>query len=156
MEAMVEIEPIDAQFRKIKRRFDDDPKDWHVLSDVDPRGNKDMFISQREDLWQIKTKPLSPITGIARSCHVRNLDDEIQREIRARGMDGEKYLFSMMIPQSRNKALFAAGVESFANSKSRRLKDMLSEKEKNLEKDLADDVEKTFEKQHAQRRNLFM
>lgn len=153
---MVEIEPIDAQFRKIKRRFDDDPKDWHVLSDVDPRGNKDMFISQREDLWQIKTKPLSPITGIARSCHVRNLDDEIQREIRARGMDGEKYLFSMMIPQSRNKALFAAGVESFANSKSRRLKDMLSEKEKNLEKDLADDVEKTFEKQHAQRRNLFM
>ncbi|MEX2680593.1 MAG: hypothetical protein Q6373_003285 [Candidatus Sigynarchaeota archaeon] len=153
---MVEIEPIDAQFRKIKRRFDEDPKDWRVLSDIDPRGNKDMFISQREDLWQIKTKPLSPITGIARSCHIRNLDEEIQREIRARGMDGEKYLFSMMIPQSRNEALFATGIESFANSKSKRLKEMLSEKEKHLEKDLADDVEKTFEKQQAQRRNLFI
>ncbi len=153
---MPEIEPIDAQFRKIKRRFDDDPKDWRVLSDIDTRGNKDMFINQREDLWQIKTKPLSPITGIARSCHVRNLDEDIQREIRSRGMDGEKYLFSMMIPQTRNEALFAAGVESFANSKSKRLKEMIGEKEKNLEKDLADDVEKTFEKQHAQRRNMFM
>ncbi len=151
---MPEIEPIDAQFRKIKRRFDDDPKDWRVLSDIDARGNKDMFINQREDLWQIKTKPLSPITGIARSCHVRNLDEEIQREIHARGMDGEKYMFSMLIPQSRNEALFAAGVES--NSKSKKLKEMLSEKEKNLEKDLSDDVEKTFEKHHSQRRNLFM
>ncbi|NMC05005.1 MAG: hypothetical protein GYA24_07335 [Candidatus Lokiarchaeota archaeon] len=153
---MPEFEPIDAQFRKIKRRFDDDPKDWRVLSDIDARGNKDMFINQRGDLWQIKTKPLSPMTGVARSCHVRNLDEDIQREIHARGVDGEKFLFSLMIPQARNEALFAAGIESFTNSKSKRLKEMIGEKEKNLEKKLADDVEKTFEKQHAQRRNMFM
>jgi hypothetical protein len=155
---MPEIEPIDAQFRKIKRRFDDDPKDWRVLSDIDARGNKDMFINQREDLWQIKTKPLNPISGIARSCHVRNLDDDIQKEIHSRGIDGQKFLFSMVIPQQerRDEALFAAGVESFTNTKSKRLKEMVAEKNKNMEKDLADDVEKTFEKQHSQRRNMFM
>nr|MDO8108963.1 hypothetical protein [Candidatus Sigynarchaeota archaeon] len=152
----MDIEPIDSQFRKIKRKFDEDPKDWHVLSDVDARGNKDLFINQHADLWQIKTKPLSPFTGIAKSCHVRNLDEDIQREIHARGFEGDKFLFSLIVPQQRDEALIATGIESFTNSKSQKLKEMMNDKNKNMEKDLADDVEKTFEKNHAQRRNMFM
>ena len=150
---MVEIEPIDAQFRKIKRKFDDDKADWRVLSSLDPRGNKDLFISQRDDLWQIKTKPLSPVTGIASTCHVRNLDEDIQKEIGARGIEGSKFLFSMVVPQRKDPAILASGIESF--SESRKLKDMLADKHKSLEKDLTDDVEKTFEKQHPQRKTLY-
>ncbi len=150
---MVDIEPIDAQFRKIKRKFDDDQNDWRVLSSMDPLGNKDLFISQRDDLWQIKTKPLSPVTGIASSCHVRNLDEDIQREIRARGIEGNKFLFSMVVPQKKDPAILASGIESF--SESRKLKEMIADKHKSLEKELADDVEKTFEKKHLARKTLY-
>ena len=153
---MVKIEPIDAQFRKIKKKFESDPKDWRVLSDIDPKGNKDLFINQRDELWQIKTKPLSPVTGIASSCHVRNLDDEIQEEINTRGIEGNKFLFSMVVPQKDESAILASGVESFAKARTKRLKEMISEKEKNIEKELTEDVEQEFEKKHPQRKNLFM
>ncbi|MFX0100110.1 MAG: hypothetical protein ACFFCS_11060 [Candidatus Hodarchaeota archaeon] len=126
-----------------------------MLSDVDARGNKDLFISQRNDLWQVKTKPLNPVSGIARSCHARNLDDEIQDELRTKGLEGDKYLFSMMVPQ-KESAIIASGVESFARNESGKLKGMLNEKNKNMEKDLMDEVEKTFEKKFLQRKNLFM
>lgn len=152
----MDIEPLDAQFRKIKRKFDEDPKDWRVLSDIDAHGNKDLFINQRDDLWQIKTKPLSPFTGIAKSCHVRNLDEDIQREIHVRGVEGDKFIFQMIVPSSKDEAILASGVESFTNSKSKQLKEMINEKEKNIEKELTDDVEKTFEKHHSQRKNMFM
>jgi hypothetical protein len=126
-----------------------------VLSDVDARGNKDLFISQRSDLWQVKTKPLNPVSGIAMSSHARNLDDEIQDELRVKGLEGDKYLFSMMVPQKEN-SIIASGIESFARNESGKLKSMLNEKNTSMERDLADEVEKTFEKKHMQRRNLFM
>ena len=151
----MKVAPIDAAFRKIKKKFDDDPKDWRVLSDVDDKGNKDLFISQRNELWQVKTKPLNPVSGIARSCHARNLDDEIQEELRVKGLEGDKYLFSMMVPQKEN-SIIASGIESFARKESGKLKGMLNEKNKNMEKDLVDEVEKEFEKKHMQRRNLFL
>ena len=116
-----------------------------------------MFISQHDDLWQIKTKPLSPVSGIAKSCHVRNLDEEIQREIDNRGIEGDKFMFSMLVPQPATKdALVASGVESFARSKSKNLKTMLGEKNKHMERELADGVEKEFERQHPQRKSLFL
>ena len=153
----VNIEPVDAQFRKIKKRFDEDPTGWRVLTDVDPRGNKDMFISQRDELWQIKSKPLSPVAGIARSCHVRNLDDEIQHEINIRGIEGDKYVFSMLVPQpERKEVLVASGVESFARSKSWKLKAMLQGKNGDVERELTEGVEKEFERSHPQRKQMFL
>jgi hypothetical protein len=128
-----------------------------VLSDIDAHGNKDLFINQREDLWQIKTKPLSPFTGIAKSCHIRNLDEDIQREIQAKGITGDKYIFSMVVPQpDRDEAILATGVESYKQNQSKQLKELVEQKNKNIEKELTDDVEKTFEKHHAQRKNMFM
>lgn len=153
----MKIEPVDAQFRKIKKRFDEDPRDWRVLTDVDTHGNKDMFISQRDELWQLKSKPLSPVAGIARSCHVRDLDEEIQQEISARGIEGEKYIFSMLVPQpDRKEVLVASGVESFARSRSRKLKAMLQGKNGDVERELVDSVEKEFERAHPQRKQMFL
>ncbi|MFX0100114.1 MAG: hypothetical protein ACFFCS_11085 [Candidatus Hodarchaeota archaeon] len=110
---------------------------------------------QRNNLWQMKTKPLNPVSGIAKSCHARNLDDEIQDEFRDKGLEGEKYLFSMMVPQKEN-TIIASGVERFARNESGKPKVMLNEKNKKMKKDLMDEVEKDFEKKHMQRRNLLL
>ena len=67
------IEPIGKILKKIKRRFDADPENWQVVSGVDKLGNKDLFIGQQPRLWQIKSKPLSPLTSIAMGTSVRHL-----------------------------------------------------------------------------------
>ncbi|MHA1794356.1 MAG: hypothetical protein ACTSVI_17095 [Promethearchaeota archaeon] len=151
----MKIEEIDDIFKTLKRRFDKDPKEWKVLGDIDARGNKDLFISQREDLWHIKTKPVSPFTGIAKGVHVRNLDDEIQAELVKNGLAGEKLLFSMIVPQDKN-AIFASGIESFARHKSKNLKKMVSEKNRDVDRQLMDAVEKTFERKFPRRKDMFV
>ncbi|MHA1369169.1 MAG: hypothetical protein ACTSWN_15615 [Promethearchaeota archaeon] len=153
----MKIEPIDEIMKKVKSKFDKDSSDWRILSDIDPFGNKDLFISQRENLWQIKTKPLNPTSGIAKGCFVRNLDDEIQAELEKKGLAGNKYIFSMLVPiHSEKNAIIASGIESFSRNHSKKLKEMLDEKNKNLQRDLTRSVEKTFEREHLQRKNLYL
>ncbi|MHA1684375.1 MAG: hypothetical protein ACTSUE_25790 [Promethearchaeota archaeon] len=150
------IEEIDELFKDIKKKFDDDPENWRVLSDIDGRGNKDLFISQHDNLWQIKTKPIDPRHGIAKGFRARSIDDDIQDELRAKGLEGDKYLFSMVVPQRETNPIFASGIESFAMNRSSTLKQQLADKHKHIERDLQNEVEKEFEKKHFRRKNMFL
>lgn len=148
------VKDIDELFKNIKKKFDKNSNGWKVLSDIDPRGNKDLFISKDSELWQVKAKTVNPMAKIAKGFHVRNLDDEIQDMIEEKGQKGDKLLFSMLIPQE-NNAIIAQGIESFQKEQSKCLKSMLAEKNKNMERDLTHEVEREFEKRHPMR-DLFM
>jgi len=153
---LTDIEPVGKMLKKIKRRFDDDPENWHVVAGVDKLGNKDLFIGQQPNLWQIKSKPLSPFTSVAMGMQARRLDDEINARIGIQQPADIAQLFGMLVPINKEETIIASGVENFSRKKTRVLKNRMKEVESDSQKNLKKSVEDEFAKQHPERKNMFI
>ncbi len=153
---MDNIEPVGKMLKRIKRRFDNDPENWHVVAGVDNLGNKDLFIGQQPNLWQIKSKPLSPFTSVAMGTQARRLDDEINERIGIQQPSDISQLFGMLVPINKEETIIASGIENFSKNKTRMLKKRMKETEANSQKKLKKAVEDEFAKQHPERKNMFI
>lgn len=150
------IEPVGKILKKIKRKFDADPENWQVVSGVDKLGNKDLFIGQQPRLWQIKSKPLSPLTSIAIGTSVRRLDDDINERIGLQSPTDLNQLFGMLVPVNKDETIIASGIENFSQKKTRILKDRMKETDSDIQKELKKTVEDEFAKKHPDRKNLYI
>jgi hypothetical protein len=151
------IEPVGKVLKTIKKKFDQDPENWHAVAGVDKLGNKDLFIGQQPNLWQIKSKPLSPFTSVAMgTCAPRRLDDDINARIGMQTPSDINELFGMLVPINKDETIIASGIENFSQKKARVLKNRMKETDSDIQKELKKSVEEEFAKKHPERKNLYI
>jgi hypothetical protein len=147
------IEPAGEIMRKIKQVYDQDRRGWRILAAQDERGLLDLFVSHHEaQLWRLKSKPISPYEFISLGFEARNLDDEIQRELRSSGLP---FLFQAIFPQSSSQeAILAQGLAKYSKNTAERLKKALSTKGNLDEEELIKSLEELFKKTHPERARM--
>ncbi|MBS7609208.1 hypothetical protein KEJ36_03330 [Candidatus Bathyarchaeota archaeon] len=149
----MKVEPAGELIRRIKQVYDQDKKGWRVLAAQDERGLLDLFVSHREaQLWRLKSKPISPYEFISLGFEARNLDEEIQRELRASGLP---FLFQAIFPQpSRQEAILAQGLAKYSTSSAGRLRKALSSQGILDEEELVKRLEELFRKTQPEKARM--
>lgn len=99
--------------RALKEQWDRSKQktDWRVLSGRDHRGRYDMFISNPEQLWQLKFEHTSRTEAVGFGMAVGKLDEEIERLMRA----GSPVPFGLISPQQADLAIIMAGVQQYSS-----------------------------------------
>jgi len=151
------VAPIKKIFKKIKKEYDQDPKDWTVVSSRDKHGNSDTFINKKPNSFWLKSKQLSPYSSLSMGSEIRNIDKDIDNEIgKKMSRDDMLRLFGMVVPITKDQSITAAGIENFSQKKGEYFKKIIQEKRTNLEYSLSKRIEKEFKKKYPQRDGLYL
>ena len=151
------VAPIQNIMKKMKKEYDNDPKDWRVIGSKDKQGNSDTFIGNKPNTFWLKSKMLSPYSALSMGTVVRNIDKEIDEKVGTKMSSNDMLrFFGMVVPINKEKSLTAAGIEKYSQVHGDYLKKLINEKQSNLGYQLAKRVDEEFTKKHPQRKNLYM
>ena len=153
------VAPVADVFKKMKKNYDKDPKDWRIIGSNDNQGNTDTFIGKKPNTYWLKSKMLSPFSALSMGTVVKNLDKEIDENLNI----GNKLsptdmirLFGMVVPLERDQNIMAAGIEKYSQEHGNMLKKVIQEQDPNVGYQLARKLDDEFAKKHPQRKNLFI
>ncbi|TET59038.1 MAG: hypothetical protein E3J52_07005, partial [Promethearchaeota archaeon] len=105
------VAPISSIIKKMKKEYDNDPKDWRVIGSNDERGNRDTFITKKPNAYWLKSKQLSPYSALSMGTVVRNLDRDIDERIGKKMSPNDMLrLFGMIVPIKRDQNIIASGI----------------------------------------------
>jgi hypothetical protein len=151
------VAPISHIAKKMKKRYDKDPKGWKVVGTKDSDGNNDTFITKKPNTYWLKSKQLSPFSSLSMGSVVRNIDRDIDEEI-GQKMSKEDMLrlFGMVVPLKKNKNIIASGIEKYSKTHGGHIKKVINERSPNLNFQLAKRIDERFTKKHPQRKNLYL
>ena len=151
------IAPISSVIKKMKRDYDKNPKDWRVIGSSDERGNTDTFITKKPNAYWLKSKQLSPYSALSMGTVVRNLDRDIDERIGKKMSPNDMLrLFGMVVPIKRDQNIIASGIEKYSQEHGNHLKELINERDPNIEHVLGRRIDKEFTKRHPQRRGLYI
>ncbi|GAH59462.1 unnamed protein product, partial [marine sediment metagenome] len=151
------VAPISSIIKKIKRDYDKNPKDWRVIGSSDERGNTDTFITKKPNAYWLKSKQLSPYSALSMGTVVRNLDRDIDERIGKNMSPNDMLrLFGMIVPIKRDQNIIASGIEKYSQEHGNHLKELINERDPNIEHVLGRRIDKEFTKRHPQRRGLYI
>lgn len=151
------VAPISSIIKKIKRDYDKNPKDWRVIGSSDERGNTDTFITKKPNAYWLKSKQLSPYSALSMGTVVRNLDRDIDERIGKNMSPNDMLrLFGMIVPIKRDQNIIASGIEKYSQEHGNHLKELIKERDPNIEHVLGRRIDKEFTKRHPQRRGLYI
>ena len=153
------VAPIKPIIKKLKKDYDKDPNGWRVIGSRDDQGNTDTFITKKPNTYWLKSKMLSPYSSLTMGSIVRNIDKDIEEEVgkgKALSPDEMFRLFGMVVPIKKDKNIVAAGIEKYSQQHGDYLKKIVSERDSNLEYQLAKRIDEEFTKKHPQRKNLYI
>ncbi|MFX1280046.1 MAG: hypothetical protein ACFFA3_11555 [Promethearchaeota archaeon] len=152
-----DVAPIRSIVKKMKKAYDEDPKDWRVLGSKDRDGNLDTIISKKPDYYWLKSKQLSPFSALSMGTVVRNIDKDIDEKVGKKLSPNDMLrFFGMIVPIKENKSIIASGVENFSQEKGDYMKKVIDEKDPNLDYHLRHRIDKEFIRKHPQRKNLYI
>ena len=152
-----EVAPIEDVFKKMKKHYDNDPKDWRIIGSKDKHGNTDTFIGKTPNTYWLKSKMLSPLSALSQGTVVKNLDKEIDDVLgNTLSPNDILRLFGMVVPVKNDQNIMAAGIEKFSQEHGEFLKKVIDEKNPNLGYQMARKLDEDFTKKHPQRKNLYM
>ena len=153
------VAPIKPIIKKLKKEYDKDRNDWRVIGSRDDQGNTDTFITKKPNAYWLKSKMLSPYSSLTMGTIVRNIDRDIEEEVR-KGKTlspNEMFrLFGMVVPIKKDQNIVAAGIEKYSQQHGNYLKKIISERDSNLEYQMAKRIDEEFTKKHPQRKNLYI
>ncbi|GAH43168.1 hypothetical protein ES705_15595 [subsurface metagenome] len=153
------VAPIKPIIKKMKKEYDKDPNDWRVIGSRDDQGNTDTFITKKPNAYWLKSKMLSPYSSLTMGTIVRNIDRDIEEEVR-KGKTlspNEMFrLFGMVVPIKKDQNIVAAGIEKYSQQHGNYLKEIIGERDSNLEYQMAKRIDEEFTKKHPQRKNLYI
>lgn len=160
---MVDPKPIDSIIRKIKKKWDMDKENWSIISNYDRDGNKEMLITQAPNSYWLKMKTITARSQMACGKEIKNLDDEINNNIKTHEkIHGKtnaqhelKQLFGLIVP-SKKDILYTAGVEQISPQKVQNQKDKIEEKEKDADKLFRLYLRRKWEREQALRDGLYL
>ncbi len=148
------IEPAGDVIRRIKRKYDEEREGWRLLAAADDQGRLDLFITSKEPrLWQLKSKPINPYEFLSLGAEVRNIDEEIRKEIL---MSGDPFLFHAVFPQTERGNIVARGVGQYSHESIKEIKRLASESDDTLDKELGRKLEELFKRMYPQRAQIYI
>ena len=153
------VAPIKPIIKKMKKEYDKDPNDWRVIGSRDDQGNTDTFITKKPNAYWLKSKMLSPYSSLTMGTIVRNIDRDIEEEVRkgkSLSPDEMFRLFGMVVPIKKDQNIVAAGIEKYSQQHGNYLKEIIGERDSNLEYQMAKRIDEEFTKKHPQRKNLYI
>lgn len=151
------VTPISSVIKKMKRDYDKDPKDWRVIGSSDERGNTDTFIKKKPNAYWLKSKQLSPYSALSMGTVVRNLDRDIDERIGKKMSPNDMLrLFGIVVPIKRDQSIIASGIEKYSQEHGNHLRELINERDPNIEHVLGRRIDKEFTKRHPQRRGLYI
>lgn len=160
---MTNPEPIEKIIKKIKRKWDQDKEDWHVISGVDKDGNHEMLINQAPHTYWLKMRQITANNTMAFGKELTNIDDEITKQIHgesARTIHNKQdllQLFGMMVPSKKDNMVYTmAGTEKFSNEHIAQQKVKIEDKESDADKLYRLYLQKKWERQQQLRENMYM
>ena len=65
-------------------------------------------------------------------------------------------LFGMVVPIKKDQNIVAAGIEKYSQQHGNYLKEIIGERDSNLEYQMAKRIDEEFTKKHPQRKNLYI
>ena len=145
--------------KSIKKKYDKDKENWKVMGGVDKAGNTDLIISQNPDLWWIKSKAIDPIRAISYGKELRNIDDDIAKEINRKKNDPKKVfhsLFGMSVPVNQKDIITAAGIQRIAPREMNLLKKRINIEHPDTEIHLRKKIKKTWKSNFPTRDNIYL
>ncbi len=160
---MVDPKPIDSIIRKIKKKWDVDKENWSILSNHDKDGNKEMLITQAPYSYWLKMKTVTARSQMAYGKEIKNLDEEISKNIetnkKIQGKLNTKQelmqLFGLIVP-SKKDIIYTAGVEQISPLKVQIQKDKIEEKEKDADKLFRLYLRRKWEREQALREGMYL
>ncbi len=151
------VAPISEIVKKMKKKYDKDPKDWRLIGASDEHGNSDTFIEKKPNTYWLKSKMLSPYSALSMGSIVRDLNKDIEDDYGKKLSPNEMLrLFGMVVPIQKDKNVIAAGIEKYSQQHGDFIKKIISESNPNLGYKLARRVDEEFRKKHPQRSGLYM
>jgi hypothetical protein len=151
------ISPIQRVFKKMKKEYDKDPKDWAVVSSKDDNGNADTFFQKKPNTYWLKSKMLSPYSALSLGTVIKDINKEIDEKV-GQKLTPEDMIrfFGMVVPVTKDQNVIAAGIEKYSQNHGDILKTIINEKETNVGYQLARRLDEEFTKQYPQRKNLYI
>jgi len=151
------IAPIQRVFKKMKKEYDRDPKDWNVVSSQDDQGNSDTFFQKKPNIYWLKSKMLSPYSALSLGTVIKDINKEIDEKV-GQKLTPEDMIrfFGIVVPVTKDQNVIAAGIEKYSQNHGDILKKIISEKETNVGHQLARRLDEEFTKQYPQRKNLYI
>jgi len=153
------VTPIKPIIKKLKKEYDKDPNDWSVIGSRDDQGNTDTFITKKPNAYWLKSKMLSPYSSLTMGTIVRKIDRDIEEEVRKGkplSPDEMLRLFGMVVPIKKDQNIVAAGIEKYSQLHGNYLKEIIGERDSNLEYQMAKRIDEEFTKKHPLRKNLYI
>jgi len=151
------VAPINSVFKKMKKHYDSDPKDWKIIGSSDDQGNVDTFIEKKPNAYWLKSKMLSPYSALSMGTVVRNIDKDIEEQIgKKMTPDDMLRFFGMMVPINKDQNIIAAGIEKYSQHHGDHLKKVIAEKDVNIGHQLAKRVDEEFTKKYPERKGLYI
>ena len=146
--------------RKIKKKWDNDPNNWSVISNEDKDGNREMFINQNPNTYWLKMKQISPYSNLALGTELKSIDDEITKKYgdKSQSIKSKQdlmQLFGMMTP-SKNDILYTTGVERFSPELSNEMKGKIEEKSPHADKEFRKKIREKWERDHFDREGMYL
>lgn len=158
------IKPLSSIIKRIKKKYDEDEEGWKVHGGLDGHNNRDLLISQKPNLWWLKSKPIDPYRSISYGQELKNVDlTDIDEKIASEAKNTMKSknkalhsIFGMSVPVSDQEMINAMGIARIAPKEMQTMKSRVQEKYPNSEKNLKKKVKKKWEKEYPQRDNIFL
>lgn len=143
-------EPAGSLMKRIKRVYDRDRGGWRVLAGLDGGGRLDLYIAYRDKyLWKLKSKPVNPFSYLSVGAEVRDLNQEILREL---SRAGKPFGFQALFPQNDARSILMMGLGRYIPER----KTPVSRSEQVLDKVLAERVEELFSRMYPERRTPYV
>ena len=151
------VAPISSVVKKMKKEYDNDPKDWRVIGSKDDQGNSDTIITKRPNSFWLKSKQLSPYSALSMGTVVRNLDKDIDEKVGKKLSPNDMLrLFGMIVPIKNDQNIVASGIEKYSQEHGDYLKKLIIERDPNIGSALGRRIDKEFSKKYPQRRGLYI
>jgi hypothetical protein len=136
---------------EMKKRYDKEKVGWRVLSGRADQGLYDTFVLHRDRLWQMKTEPVNPFEAIGVGVTHRRVDEGLHNKIM---QEGKPFLFQIAAPQ-RKGVILAQGIQRYSDDSASRLRTVLSDRQEELDRELATAVRSMSLKRFPERHDMY-
>ena len=140
----MQIKSVEEIIAEIKLCYDRDPLGWRMLRGRDNKGHYNTYITNRDNLWQMKTEFKNPYepkgVGI-------KIIDQIDPEIEMLMQEGDALPFGEIYKQGKSNTIFAMGIGRYSKPAANELKSIISSKNEDLEHNLSLSLDKLLHRE---------
>lgn len=140
----MDIRPVEEIIAEIKIQYDNDPLGWKFLRGRDSKGHYDTYLLNKNSLWHMKTEFKNPYSPKGVGLKVMNgpgKDIEFLME------EGESLVFGELYKQQTSLPIVTTGIGRYSPKATNELKGIISEKQRTLERDLSESLNKLLHRE---------